>query len=183
MCSKGHVHRSCPTCSPPLFTALQEPERDYLEAAIRTVIQIHVHEDPGDVLVFLTGEEEIEDACRKITREIETLQACIPHLPAALLSPCPAPASKPPPSTLPPPPEFPTSAYICPPVRCFCLLGFARAPASMADAVNAHARRAAAAMTTHETAQNRWQPWSGRAWVGQGFKRLLSCSPGLHRRR
>eukprot|EP00892_Ulva_mutabilis_P006507 jgi/Ulvmu1/4228/UM191_0001.1 len=53
----------------------QEPERDYLEAAIRTVIQIHVHEEPGDVLVFLTGEEEIEDACRKITREIETLQA------------------------------------------------------------------------------------------------------------
>jgi pre-mRNA-splicing factor ATP-dependent RNA helicase DHX15/PRP43 len=24
----------------------------------------------GDVLVFLTGEEEIEDACRKITKEI-----------------------------------------------------------------------------------------------------------------
>lgn len=43
---------------------VQEPERDYLEAAIRTVIQIHVHEDPGDVLVFLTGEEEIEDAVR-----------------------------------------------------------------------------------------------------------------------
>lgn len=53
---------------------VQEPERDYLEAAIRTVIQIHVHEDPGDVLVFLTGEEEIEDACRKINREVETLQ-------------------------------------------------------------------------------------------------------------
>ena len=43
---------------------VKEPERDYLEAAIRTVIQIHVHEDPGDVLVFLTGEEEIEDAVR-----------------------------------------------------------------------------------------------------------------------
>lgn len=57
-------------------TRMQEPERDYLEAAIRTVIQIHVHEDPGDVLVFLTGEEEIEDACRKITREIESLQVC-----------------------------------------------------------------------------------------------------------
>jgi pre-mRNA-splicing factor ATP-dependent RNA helicase DHX15/PRP43 len=43
----------------------QEPERDYLEAAIRTVVQIHVCEDPGDVLLFLTGEEEIEDACKK----------------------------------------------------------------------------------------------------------------------
>lgn len=48
----------------------QEPERDYLEAAIRTVVQIHVSEPPGDVLVFLTGEEEIEDACRKITKEV-----------------------------------------------------------------------------------------------------------------
>uniref|UniRef100_A0A2P2M1N5 RNA helicase n=1 Tax=Rhizophora mucronata TaxID=61149 RepID=A0A2P2M1N5_RHIMU len=48
----------------------QEPERDYLEAAIRTVVQIHTCETPGDILVFLTGEEEIEDACRKITKEI-----------------------------------------------------------------------------------------------------------------
>lgn len=47
----------------------QEPERDYLEAAIRTVVQIHTCEPPGDILLFLTGEEEIEDACRKITKE------------------------------------------------------------------------------------------------------------------
>jgi len=51
----------------------QEPERDYLEAAIRTVVQIHICEAPGDILVFLTGEEEIEDACRKIAREIQNL--------------------------------------------------------------------------------------------------------------
>ncbi|BDA46331.1 Pre-mRNA-splicing factor ATP-dependent RNA helicase DHX15 [Coccomyxa sp. Obi] len=48
----------------------QEPERDYLEAAIRTVVQIHVCEPPGDILVFLTGEEEIEDACKKIAKEV-----------------------------------------------------------------------------------------------------------------
>ncbi|KAJ0976429.1 hypothetical protein J5N97_018394 [Dioscorea zingiberensis] len=51
----------------------QEPERDYLEAAIRTVVQIHMCEPQGDILVFLTGEEEIEDACRKITKEINNL--------------------------------------------------------------------------------------------------------------
>lgn len=35
-----------------------EPERDYLEAAIKTVIQIHVTEETeGDILVFLTGQE------------------------------------------------------------------------------------------------------------------------------
>ena len=51
----------------------QEPERDYLEAAIRTVIQIHSCEPPGDILVFLTGEEEIEDACKKINKECTQL--------------------------------------------------------------------------------------------------------------
>ncbi|KAE9392665.1 hypothetical protein BT96DRAFT_1023443 [Gymnopus androsaceus JB14] len=37
----------------------QEPEPDYVEAAIRTVLIIHRAEDPGDILIFLTGEEEI----------------------------------------------------------------------------------------------------------------------------
>ena len=51
----------------------QEPERDYLEAAIRTVCQIHMCEAPGDVLLFLTGEEEIEDAVKKISNEIQNM--------------------------------------------------------------------------------------------------------------
>ncbi|XP_062215799.1 probable pre-mRNA-splicing factor ATP-dependent RNA helicase DEAH3 isoform X3 [Phragmites australis] len=51
----------------------QEPERDYLEAAIRTVVQIHMCEPAGDILVFLTGEEEIEDACRKINKEVSNM--------------------------------------------------------------------------------------------------------------
>ena len=32
-----------------------EPERDYVEGAVRTVVQIHQFEQPGDVLLFLTG--------------------------------------------------------------------------------------------------------------------------------
>ncbi|PRQ25723.1 putative RNA helicase [Rosa chinensis] len=51
----------------------QQPERDYVEAAIRTVAQILTCEAPGDVLVFLTGGEEIEDACLKINREINKI--------------------------------------------------------------------------------------------------------------
>jgi pre-mRNA-splicing factor ATP-dependent RNA helicase DHX16 len=38
------------------------PEADYLEASVVTVLQIHVTQPPGDVLVFLTGQEEIEAA-------------------------------------------------------------------------------------------------------------------------
>ncbi|OCK79881.1 P-loop containing nucleoside triphosphate hydrolase protein [Lepidopterella palustris CBS 459.81] len=50
-----------------------EPERDYVEAAIRTVLQIHASEPEGDILLFLTGEEEIEDACRKISLEADEM--------------------------------------------------------------------------------------------------------------
>ncbi|TFK39329.1 P-loop containing nucleoside triphosphate hydrolase protein [Crucibulum laeve] len=51
----------------------QEPEFDYVEAAIRTVLMIHRAEDQGDILLFLTGEEEIENACRKIKLEADDL--------------------------------------------------------------------------------------------------------------
>jgi len=51
-----------------------EPERDYLEAAIRTVMQIHMCEKiAGDILLFLTGQEEIEEACKRIKRELDGL--------------------------------------------------------------------------------------------------------------
>lgn len=50
-----------------------EPERDYVEAAIRTVLQIHATEPEGDILLFLTGEEEIEDAARKISLEADEM--------------------------------------------------------------------------------------------------------------
>ncbi|KAI4257684.1 MAG: hypothetical protein L6R42_005505 [Xanthoria sp. 1 TBL-2021] len=51
----------------------QAPERDYVEAALRTVLQIHATEPEGDILLFLTGEEEIEDACRKINLEVDEM--------------------------------------------------------------------------------------------------------------
>jgi len=51
-----------------------EPERDYLEAAVRTVMQIHMCEKvAGDILLFLTGQEEIEEACKRIKKEVDAL--------------------------------------------------------------------------------------------------------------
>ena len=35
-------------------------QADYLHAAVVTTLQIHVTQPPGDVLIFLTGQEEIE---------------------------------------------------------------------------------------------------------------------------
>lgn len=44
------------------------PEADYLDAAAQATLQIHVSEPPGDVLIFLTGQEEIE-ACEEILKQ------------------------------------------------------------------------------------------------------------------
>jgi len=51
----------------------QEPERDYFEAAIRTCCQIHMLEPEGDVLLFLTGAAEIDQAVKRITDEISKM--------------------------------------------------------------------------------------------------------------
>ena len=58
----------------------QDPEPDYVEAAIRTVLMIHRAEDPGDILLFLTGEEEIEESCRKIKIEVNELSSSDPSV-------------------------------------------------------------------------------------------------------
>ena len=38
------------------------PEADYIEAAVIAALQIHITQPKGDILVFLTGQEEIESA-------------------------------------------------------------------------------------------------------------------------
>ncbi|XP_010515204.1 PREDICTED: probable pre-mRNA-splicing factor ATP-dependent RNA helicase DEAH3 [Camelina sativa] len=79
----------------------QEPVTHYLEAAIRKVIQIHMCEPPGDVLVFLTGEEEIEDACSRILHKLGDQVKVVPlysFLPPAMqqraFDPTPHPVRK-----------------------------------------------------------------------------------------
>lgn len=41
---------------------------DYAKRAVETVLQIHYFEDPGDILIFLTGQAEIEWACKALKR-------------------------------------------------------------------------------------------------------------------
>jgi pre-mRNA-splicing factor ATP-dependent RNA helicase DHX16 len=43
------------------------PEANYLAAAITTLFQIHISQPSGDVLIFLTGKEEIEAAEERIS--------------------------------------------------------------------------------------------------------------------
>jgi len=48
---------------------LQEPVSDYVRCAAETALSIHKEGLPGDVLVFLSGQAEIEDAVRMIREE------------------------------------------------------------------------------------------------------------------
>jgi pre-mRNA-splicing factor ATP-dependent RNA helicase DHX15/PRP43 len=84
-----------------------EAERDYLEAAIRTVVQVHVCEPPGDILIFLTGEEEIEDACRKISLEVGNLGSEVAELKCIPLYSTLPPSQQQRIFDAPPPPRYP----------------------------------------------------------------------------
>lgn len=53
----------------------KEQETDYIEAALITVLQIHLTEPPGDILLFLTGQEEIEFACSTLQSRMDSLSS------------------------------------------------------------------------------------------------------------
>ncbi len=60
---------NCPTFTIPgrtfevdtLFA--KSPAQDYVEAAVKQVLAIHLQSPPGDILVFMTGQEDIEAVC------------------------------------------------------------------------------------------------------------------------
>ncbi|KJR84494.1 ATP-dependent RNA helicase DHR2 [Sporothrix schenckii 1099-18] len=63
-----------------------EPVEDILEALVKTVFQIHVQEPlPGDILVFLSGQEEIDAAKRLIDERAANLASNVPHVEACPL--------------------------------------------------------------------------------------------------
>ena len=58
----------------------KEPEPDYLDAAMITVMQIHLSEPAGDILVFLTGQEEIDTCCETLYTRMQALGDLAPEL-------------------------------------------------------------------------------------------------------
>lgn len=60
-----------------------QPEANYLHAATTTVFQIHLSQGPGDILVFLTGQDEIEtmasnlvETCDKLGDQCPSMLVC-----------------------------------------------------------------------------------------------------------
>ncbi|KAK2807479.1 DEAH-box ATP-dependent RNA helicase prp22 [Onygenales sp. PD_10] len=58
----------------------REPESDYLDAALVTVMQIHLTEPAGDILLFLTGQEEIDTSCEILYERMKALGPSVPEL-------------------------------------------------------------------------------------------------------
>ncbi|XP_064401685.1 ATP-dependent RNA helicase DHX8-like isoform X2 [Halichondria panicea] len=58
----------------------REAETDYLDAALIAVMQIHLTEPPGDILVFLTGQEEIDTSCEILFERMKSLGPEVPEL-------------------------------------------------------------------------------------------------------
>ena len=47
---------------------------DYVEAAVKQVIQIHLSMDAGDILVFMPGQEDIEVTCDVVAERLKALE-------------------------------------------------------------------------------------------------------------
>uniref|UniRef100_F7HYQ1 RNA helicase n=1 Tax=Callithrix jacchus TaxID=9483 RepID=F7HYQ1_CALJA len=58
----------------------KEPETDYLDVSLITVMQIYLTEPPGNILVFLTGQEEIDTACEILYERMKSLGPDVPEL-------------------------------------------------------------------------------------------------------
>lgn len=59
---------------------LETPAEDYVEKALDVVFQIHSQEGPGDILVFLTGREEIDNAIQAVSERVAQLNSRQDHL-------------------------------------------------------------------------------------------------------
>ncbi|KAI3452612.1 hypothetical protein Pfo_009276 [Paulownia fortunei] len=51
-----------------------ERPKSYLEASLKTAIDIHVREPKGDVLIFMTGQDDIEKLVSKLEERIQNLE-------------------------------------------------------------------------------------------------------------
>lgn len=59
---------------------MSEPAEDYVERAIKTIFDIHANEPDGDILIFLTGREEIDSSLQAIAERSATLNPRAPSI-------------------------------------------------------------------------------------------------------
>ncbi|MBW0501432.1 hypothetical protein O181_041147 [Austropuccinia psidii MF-1] len=52
---------------------LDQPTENYISASVNTVMNLHLSQPRGDILVFLTGKEEIDEACAQLLEKFQQL--------------------------------------------------------------------------------------------------------------
>lgn len=53
---------------------------DYIDAAVKKAIEIHLKEPPGDILMFLTGKEDIDFSCNLLIKRMNNLTNMSPMI-------------------------------------------------------------------------------------------------------
>ncbi|MCO5613784.1 hypothetical protein L7F22_068062 [Adiantum nelumboides] len=66
------------------------PCEDYVESAVKQVLSIHLSQNPGDILVFMTGQEDIEATCEVVQERLGQLDNAPPLLVLPIYSQMPA---------------------------------------------------------------------------------------------
>src|SRR5262245_18189784 len=72
----------CCCCSAPVFHIpgrtfpvnilySKTPCEDYVEAAVKQAMSVHITSPPGDILIFMTGQDEIEATCYALVERME----------------------------------------------------------------------------------------------------------------
>ena len=60
-------------CFPVETFHIKQEQRDYINACIDTILQIHINQSLGHILCFLTGQEEIERACKLLGDKLDDI--------------------------------------------------------------------------------------------------------------
>ncbi|XP_006454836.1 hypothetical protein AGABI2DRAFT_61322 [Agaricus bisporus var. bisporus H97] len=68
----------------------KSPCEDYVDSAVKQVLQIHLSLPPGDILVFMTGQEDIEITCQVVEERLAQLDEPAPLAVLPIYSQMPA---------------------------------------------------------------------------------------------
>lgn len=78
----GHVpifHIPGRTFPVEIFHAKNNPD-DYVDAAVQQALQIHTQPHPGDILIFMTGQADIETTCAVMQERLDLIDDEVPPL-------------------------------------------------------------------------------------------------------
>ena len=68
----------------------KNPCEDYVDATVKQAIAVHLTQPPGDILIFMTGQEDIQTVCEIMQSRVEKLENCPPVLVLPMYSQLPA---------------------------------------------------------------------------------------------